>query len=195
MNPIERLIKELTRLPGIGEKTATRLAYHITRTEKEEAIKLATAISDVKQKIRFCPECLNLSENNICAICNDDRRDKSTICVVEEPQDAEAIEKTGTYLGVYHILHGVVSPLDGSGPEDVKLQELIDRIKKGGVKELIIATNPTTSGETTALYITKLVKPFGIKLTRLAFGIPFGGDIEYVDRSTLARSLEGRSIL
>lgn len=193
MNPIERLIKELSRLPGVGEKTATRLAYQITRWEKGDAERLASAISDVTQKMRHCPECFSLSETALCSICSDVKRDKSIICVVEDPQDAQAIEKTDTFHGVYHILHGAISPLDGVGPEEIRIAELGKRLKKGGIKELIVATNPTTSGEVTALYIAKLAKPFGTKLTRLAFGIPFGGDIEYVDRSTLARSIESRS--
>lgn len=195
MGPIERLIKELTRLPGIGEKTATRLAYQITRWGKNEARLLADAITDVKEKIGLCPVCFNLTENKSCGICSSVKRDKSIICVVEDPQDMQAIEKSGSFGGVYHILHGTLSPLDGIGPDDIRVQELVERLKSGTVKELIIATNPTTAGEATALFIARLVKPFNVKLTRIAFGIPFGGDLEYVDKSTLARSIEHRAAL
>lgn len=193
MNPIEKLITELAKLPGIGRKSAARLAYHITRSKTEEAMQLAEAIAEVKKKIRHCPECFDLVEDKACPICGSAARDKGTVCVVEEPQDAKAIENTGSFRGTYHILHGALSPLDGVGPDDIKANELVERLKKGGVRELIIATNPTTSGEATALYIARLAKPFNIKLTRIAFGVPFGGDIEYVDRSTLARSIESRS--
>lgn len=193
MNPIEKLITELAKLPGIGQKSAARLAYHITRSKAEEAMQLAVAISEVKKKMKHCPECFDLVENDSCPICSAPSRDKTTVCVVEEPQDAKAIENTGSFKGVYHILHGALSPLDGVGPDDIKANELVARIKKGTIKELIVATNPTTSGEATALYIARLAKPFNIKLTRIAFGVPFGGDIEYVDRSTLARSIESRS--
>ncbi|MBI2092630.1 MAG: recombination protein RecR [Deltaproteobacteria bacterium] len=195
MESIAKLIKELTRLPGIGEKTATRLAYYIARGHKDKALGLSSAISDVARKLKFCPDCLNLTEESYCRICNDPQRNKSIICVVEEAQDVLAIEKTGSFNGIYHVLHGSISPLDGMGPDDIKAAELIDRLKKTSVKELIIATNPTTSGEATALYIAKLAKPHGIAITRIAFGIPFGGDIEYVDKSTLGRSIATRSNL
>lgn len=195
MGPIERLISALKKLPSIGEKSATRLAYHIIRSNAEDAYALSSAINEVKQKIKHCPECFNLTENKSCPICTDPQRDKTTVCIVEEPQDAEAIEKTHAFKGIYHILHGALSPLDGIGPDDIKTLELVTRLKKGEIKELIIATNPTTQGEATALYIARIAKPFNIKLTRIAFGIPFGGDIEYVDKSTLARSIESRSNL
>lgn len=193
MEPLSKLIKSLTKLQGIGEKTATRLAYQIARWEKGDAIGLADAISDLKNKVTYCPDCFNLIENDFCPICTSANRNKSTICVVEEPQDAQAIEKTGTYNGLYHVLHGALSPLDGIGPDEIRSAELITRLKKNDITELIIATNPTTIGEATALYIAKLARPLNIKITRIAFGIPFGGDIEYIDKSTLARSIQTRS--
>lgn len=195
MDPIEKLIRELGQLPGVGVKTATRLAYHLLRCNKDEAMALAGAIKIAKEKISFCPECFNHAEDGICPICTDDKRDRTVVCVVEEPQDVQAIERTGAFQGTYHILHGAISPLDGIGPDEIRLKELIVRLGTKEIKELIIATNPTTTGEATALYIAKLAKPTGVKLTRIAFGIPFGGDIEYVDRSTLARSIEYRSSL
>jgi recombination protein RecR len=196
MHPLDKLIKALSGLPGIGERTASRLAYHITKWEKSEALRLADAISDVKQRIVFCSECCNLTETELCATCSDTSRDRDLICVVEEPQDALAIERTGSFKGTYHVLHGRIAPLDGIGPEQIRLKELFRRIqKRPSLKEVIVATNPTTEGEATALYISKILKPTGIKLTRIAFGIPFGGDIEYADRSTLARSMEFRSAL
>ena len=194
MNPLEKLIKELTKLPGIGEKTANRLAYNISKRDKNDALGLAFAIFDVKEKIVFCKKCCNLSESDVCKLCSDPKRDKHSICVVEEPQDAAAIERSGAFNGTYHILHGRVSPLDGVGPDQLKIKELLARIKgDANIKELVIATNPTTEGEATALYISNLTKGMDIKITRIAFGIPFGGDIEYIDRSTLARSIEFRS--
>lgn len=193
MGHIEKLIKELAKLPGIGEKSAARLAYHIVRGKKEDAVSLASAISEAKVKIRFCSRCFNLTEQELCPICSSGSRNKEIVCVVEHPEDASAVEKTGSFSGVYHILHGSISPLDGVGPDDIKLNELVLRLKGGGIKELVLATNPTSSGEATALYISKLAKPFGIKVSRIAFGIPFGSDIEYIDKATLARSLESRS--
>lgn len=193
MEPLSKLIKSLTKLQGIGEKTATRLAYQIARWEKGDAIGLADAISDLKNKVTYCADCFNLVESDFCPICTNSNRNKSTVCVVEEPQDAQAIEKTGSYNGLYHVLHGALSPLDGIGPDEIKSAELIARLKKNNITELIIATNPTTTGEATALYIAKLAKPLNIKITRIAFGIPFGGDIEYIDKSTLARSIQTRS--
>jgi len=192
MEKIDRLVRELCRLPGVGQKTALRLAYNILKWKNEDALNLAQAIVDAKEKVKFCPECFNLAENGVCPICTDHRRDKSIVCVVEEPQDAQAVERTGSFRGVYHVLHGAVSPLDGVGPDELRLVELSERLKKGEIVELIIATNPTAVGEATAFYIAKIAKPTGIKITRIAFGIPFGGDIEYVDRSTLAKSLESR---
>lgn len=193
MNPIERLIQELAKLPGIGQKTAARLAYHIARGDKEEAKDLSAAILDVKERVRFCSECCNLAEGPTCHICASHGRNRSIICVVEEPQDVEAIERSASFNGSYHVLHGAISPLDGIGPDEVRIQELLTRLKRGGVTELIIATNPTTAGEATSIYLARVARPFVEKVTRIAFGIPFGGDIEYVDRSTLARSITSRS--
>jgi len=194
MNPLEKLVKELTKLPGIGEKTANRLAYNISKRDKDDALGLANAIFDVKQRIVFCKICCNLSEKSVCNICSDPKREKGSVCVVEEPQDAVAIERSGSFNGTYHVLHGRISPLDGFGPDQIKLKELLERIKNNAaIKEIIIATNPTTEGEATALYISNLTKGMNVRLSRIAFGIPFGGDIEYIDRSTLARSMEFRS--
>ncbi len=193
MNPIERLIQQLSKLPGIGQKTAARLAYHIARGDKQEAKELGGAIFDVKEKVRFCSECCNLAEGPTCRLCASYGRNRSIICVVEEPQDVEAIERSASFNGSYHVLHGAISPLDGIGPDEVRIQELLIRLKAGGVTELIIATNPTTAGEATAIYLAKVARSFVGKVTRIAFGIPFGGDIEYVDRSTLARSIATRS--
>jgi recombination protein RecR len=195
MGPINRLIGALKKLPGIGEKSAARLAYHIMRAPRDEAMRLASSIIEVKEKISLCPECFNLTEEKNCPTCTDPQRDKTTVCIVEDPQDAQAIEATGSFRGVYHVLHGALSPLDGIGPDDLKANELLTRIKRQSVKEVIIATNPTTAGEATAIYITRLARPLGIKISRIAFGIPFGGDIEYADRSTLARSIETRTVI
>lgn len=195
MDPANKLIKELTKLPGIGEKSAARLAYHIMRAPKNDALSLAGAIVDIKEKIKFCSNCFNLTEMDPCRICSNPKRDHSIICVVEHPQDALAIEKTGAFRGAYHILHGVVSPLDGVGPDDVRIKELIERLKTSEVRELIIATNPTTEGEATSLYIARLASSYNLSISRIALGIPFGGDIEYVDKTTLSRSIELRSTL
>jgi len=195
MGPIDRLVAALKKLPGVGEKSALRFAYHLMRCPREDALQLASAIREVKEKVRLCPKCFNLVEAESCPICNDPKRDPTTVCIVEEPQDAQAIEKTAAFKGSYHVLHGVLSPLDGIGPDDLKANELLARVKKDGVKELIIATNPTAAGEATAIYISRLAGPLGLKISRIAFGIPFGGDIEYADRSTLARSIETRTLI
>lgn len=189
---LDNLIKELSKLPGIGNKTATRLAFHILRQPKQYAQGLAQAMVDVKDKIGFCSECLNLAEHNPCEICADPRRDSSTICVVENPADILAVEKTRQFRGKYHILHGAISPLDGIGPDELKISELLKRVNKAQVHEIILATNASVEGETTALYLTKLLKPKGVKLTRIASGIPIGSDLEYVDASTLSRAFEAR---
>jgi recombination protein RecR len=189
---VKRLIKELGRFPGIGEKTATRLATFILRAPPDEARMLAESIMEVKEKIRFCPVCFNLTERELCEICADPLRDGETICVVEEPDSLIAIEESGSFRGTYHVLHGALSPLDGIGPERLRLQELLDRICRNQVRELIVATNPNVQGEATALLITKLVKEKDIKVTRIALGIPFGGDLKYTDRRTLAKSMEFR---
>ena len=190
--PIERLIQELSRLPGIGRKTAGRLAFYILRIPKSEAQELARGIIDVKEKIQLCSVCFNLTDKDPCGICSDPRRNNEVICVVEEPNDLMAIEGTGNFNGKYHVLHGTLSPLDGIGPEDIKAKELLERLKAGKVKEVIMATNPNVEGGATALYLTKLIKPLGVKVTRIAYGIPMGGDIEYTDGVTLAKALEGR---
>lgn len=190
--PIHQLVKKLARLPGVGEKTASRLALHILRSSKEEAYDLARSIVNVKEKITFCTICYNLTDENPCKICKDEKRDKETICVVEEPGDLMALENSGEFKGTYHVLLGVISPLDGMTPDDIKIQELLGRLKNGQVKEVIVATNPTTNGNATALYLSKLIKPLGIKVTRIAQGIPIGGDIEYTDEVTLKKAMEGR---
>ncbi|MFA4915836.1 MAG: recombination mediator RecR [Syntrophales bacterium] len=190
--PVKRLIKELGRFPGIGEKTATRLATFILRASEHDARTLAESIIEVKEKIKFCRSCFNLAENEICEICADPSRDRHTICVVEEPDSLIAIEESGSFTGTYHVLHGVLSPLDGVGPERLRLKDLLDRIARNQISELIVATNPNAQGEATALLITKLVKEKDIKVTRIALGIPFGGDLKYTDRRTLAKSMEFR---
>jgi recombination protein RecR len=190
--PIERLINELSKLPGIGRKTAARLAFHILRVQKGKAQELARAIIDVKEKIQLCSVCFNLTDRDPCGICNDSRRNDEVICVVEEPNDLMAIEGTGDYHGKYHVLHGTLSPLEGIGPEDIKAKELLERLESGKVKEVIMATNPNVEGGATALYLTKLIKPLGVRITRIAYGIPMGGDIEYTDGVTLVKAMEGR---
>jgi len=190
--PIKRLIGELGKLPGIGEKTATRLATFILRASEEDARKLAQSILEVKQKIRFCSLCFNLAEGVLCEICMDPTRDKNLICVVEEPDSLVAIEESGSFRGTYHVLHGALSPLDGIGPDHLRLQELLKRIAENGAEEIIVATNPSVQGEATALLINKSVKPLGIRVTRIALGVPVGGDLKYMDRMTLSKSMEYR---
>lgn len=191
---LEKLIAELSKLPGIGRKSAQRMAFYILKQSEEDVEKLAQAILDVKQKTRACSVCFNLTEEDPCPICQDPSRDRRTICVVEEPHDILAIEKLGQYRGLYHVLGGVLSPLDNIGPEDLHVRELLERCKQG-VEEVIIATNPSIEGEATAIYLSKLLKPMGIKITRIARGIPAGSDLEFVDEVTLLRALEGRSDL
>ena len=190
--PIKRLIKELSRLPGIGEKTAARLAAHILRASDEDARRLAESILDVKLKIRLCSVCFNLAEGEICEICADAGRNRELVCIVEEPDSLIALEESGEYRGVYHVLHGALSPLDGIGPEQLRIRELLARIAAHPVAEVIVATNPSVAGETTALMISKLLKERGVKVTRIALGIPVGGDLKYADRMTLAKCLEFR---
>jgi len=192
---LDSLINQLSKLPQIGRKTAQRLAMFIIKQPKEEVEKLSTALIDVKSKIKFCKVCCNLTEEEICKICRSDKRTKNTICVVEEPADVYAVEKTNEYRGLYHVLHGRISPLDGIGPNDIRIQELIYRLDESSndkVDELILALNPTVEGETTILYLTKLLKPFDIKITRIARGIPIGADLELADSVTLAKAIEGR---
>ncbi len=189
---IDNLIHELSKLPGIGQKTATRLSLYIIRISKENAYKLTECIKKVKEEITLCSTCYNLTDKNPCNICSNSRRQNDVICVVEESGDLISIEKTKQFNGKYHVLHGVLSPLNNIGPEDLKINELIVRLKKGETKEVIIATNPNAEGEATALYLANLIQPMGIKVTRIAQGIPTGGDIEYVDQVTLTKSLKGR---
>jgi recombination protein RecR len=190
--PIDRLVEALTKLPGIGRKTASRLAFHILRSSPSEAQELARAIVDVKEKIHLCSICFNLTDEDPCEICQDDGRSKEVLCIVEGPNDLMALENTGEYKGKYHVLHGTISPLEGVGPEDIKIKELMERLRKENVTEVILATNPTVEGGTTALYLTDLIRPLGIKVTRIAYGIPVGSEIEYADGMTLSKALEGR---
>lgn len=190
--PIARLLEELERLPGIGPKSAQRIAFHILRGDADAASRLAEAIVDVKRSIHFCSRCFNFAEDDLCDICDDPRRDSAVICVVEEPRDVVAVEKTGEFHGMYHVLQGAISPADGIGPEQLRIRELVDRVRDGNVRELIIATDPDAEGETTALYIARLLKPLGVQVTRIASGLPVGGDLEYADEVTLGRALEGR---
>ena len=191
--PLTELINQFSRLPGIGKKTAQRLAYSILEQPPERAKAFAEALINAREKIHFCKCCQSLTDLDVCQICSDVRRDKSVICVVEDPRDVMAFERTREFSGVYHVLHGVISPLDNVGPDKLRIKELMARLSDGTVKEIIMATNPTVEGEATASYISRLVKPMGIKVTRLAYGIPVGGDLEYADEYTLARALEGRN--
>lgn len=190
--PILRLIKELTKLPGVGEKTASRLAMYIIRSSPEDVENLARALREVKEKIHLCSRCFNLTEQDPCAICADPRRDNKIICVVSSPEDLMAIEKSRSFQGIYHVLHGVLSPLDGIGPQDLKIQELLTRLPHEKIAEVILATNPSAEGEATAQYLAQLIKPLSIKITRIARGVPMGGDLQYIDEVTLGKSLENR---
>lgn len=190
--PIANLIEQLSKLPGIGKKTAQRLAFYILEMDNVEAEKLAYSIKEAKEKIHYCKVCCNLTDQEICSICSDSKRDRSIICVVEGAKDVVAMEKTREYKGLYHVLHGVISPMENVGPNDIRIKELLDRLKDGDVEEVIIATNPTVEGEATALYIAKLLKPLGLKITRIAYGIPVGGDLEYYDEVTLSKAMENR---
>jgi recombination protein RecR len=190
--PIQELIDELARLPGIGPKSAQRLAFWLVKAPSDEAKRLANAIVEVKDRIAFCRECGNVAEGDLCRICSDASRDPTLICVVEEPKDAATIEKAALIRGRYHILGGAISPLDGVGPEDLRVQELLDRVERNQVVEVILATNPNLEGNATAMYVSALLKPLGVKVTRLASGLPVGGDLEYADEVTLSQALEGR---
>ncbi len=192
VDSIEKLIEEFSKFPGIGKKTAQRMAFFVLKQRKEEAESLAQAVLDVKEKVRYCSVCFNITEDDPCSICKDEKRDKSIICVVEEANDVAALEKTNQFKGLYHVLGGALSPLEGVGPDDLKVKELLVRLKDGKVKEVIIATNPSAEGEATAVYLSKLIKPLGVKVTRIARGLPAGGDLEYADQTTLANALEGR---
>jgi recombination protein RecR len=190
--PIARLIEELRKLPGVGQKTAQRLAYNILRRPREDAERLSRALLDVKDKIRYCSRCNNLSEEDPCRFCTSPSRSAETVCVVEEPNDILSIERTRDYRGQYHVLHGVLSPINGIGPEDLKIENLLDRLREGIVREVILATNPNVEGEATAIYLAKLIKPTGVKVSRIALGVPVGSDLEFADEVTMTRALEGR---
>lgn len=193
--PIVRLVEAFHRLPGIGPKSAQRLAFHLLRVPEHEAAELANAILDVKQKIRFCSICLNITETDPCSYCSNEGRDASQICVVEQPLDIVALERSGVFKGRYHVLHGCLNPLEGLGPEQIHVRELLARVKEGAVSEVIMATNPSLEGEATAMYVQRLLAPLGVRVTRLARGLPSGADLEYTDDVTLARALEGRQAL
>ena len=191
--PLQVLCEQFQRLSGIGRKTALRLAFSVLESSEEEAAAFAQAILDAKTKIHLCPICQNLTDREICSVCDDPRRDPSTICVVEDPRAVLALEKVKEYRGLYHVLHGVITPLDGVGPDQLHIQELMERLASGTVEELIMAMNPTVEGEATASYLSRLTKPMGLKVTRLAYGIPVGGELEYADDHTLVRALAGRN--
>lgn len=191
--PLLNLVEQFERLPGIGKKSAQRLAFHVLNMPKEKAKKFADAIMEAQEKIHKCTVCQNLTDQEQCQICSDPQRDRSTICVVEDPRDVLAIERTKEYNGLYHVLHGLISPMNGIGPDQLSVKELMSRMGDGVVKEVIMATNPTVEGEATAMYLARLLKPMGIKVTRLAYGIPVGGNLEYADEVTLYRAIEGRS--
>jgi recombination protein RecR len=190
--PLARLIEHLQRLPGIGAKSAQRLAFHILRTPRDAADQLCTAVQDVKDRVTYCSTCNNITDVDPCAFCTDERRERHVICVVEEPQNVAAIEKTREFRGVYHVLMGALSPLQGIGPDDLKIRGLLTRVGEGGVNEVVLATNPNVEGEATALYLARLLKPLGVRVTRIATGIPVGSDIEYADEVTMSKAMEGR---
>ncbi len=189
---LAKLVKEFVRLPGIGQKTAQRLAFHMMKANTDDALRLANAIRDVKEFVTFCVQCRNIAESELCEICQDPKRDRTKILVVEEPSTLYAIDQSRSYKGLYHVLMGSLSPLDGVGPSDIRLKELELRVQGGGIEEIIVATNPTIEGEATAIYLTKVLKPYGVKVSRIAYGIPVGMDIEYADEVTLTKSIEGR---
>ena len=190
--PVQSLIDELGRLPGIGPKSAQRIAFHLLKASPDDANRLAHAIREAKEKVRFCERCFNVADGPLCPICSDDRRDPTIVCVVEESRDIVAIERTGEFRGRYHVLLGAMSPLEGIGPEQLKIRELLNRIGPEGIEEVIVCTNPNTEGEVTAMYLARMLKPLGLTVTRIASGLPVGGDLEYADELTLGRALEGR---
>jgi recombination protein RecR len=189
---LAHLVAELARLPGIGKKTAQRLAFHLLRAPREEALALASAIAEVKDRIRYCGTCGNFTEEETCEICRNASRDASIICVVEQPTDLVALEGSREYRGLYHVLHGALSPLEGSRPEDLRIEQLLERLRAGGVREVILATNPTVEGDATAFYLARVIRPLGVRVSRIARGIPMGGDLEFADNVTLARAIAGR---
>lgn len=190
--PVENLIEELRKLPGIGPKSAQRIAFYLLKVPRKEALKLAQAIAEAKDRVKFCQICFNVTERDICEICSNSKRDSSAICVVEEPMDIVAIERTNEYKGLYHVLGGAISPIENIGPSEIRIKELLARVKEGQVTEVIVATNPNIEGETTAMYISRILSPLQIKVTRLASGLPVGGDLEYADELTLGKALAGR---
>ena len=190
--PVQDLIDQLGRMPGVGPKSAQRIAFHLLKLPRDDALRLAGAIVEVKDKVTFCPRCFNIAEGAECNICSDARRDTTVICVVEEPKDIVSVEKTGEFRGRYHVLQGAISPIDGIGPDQLKVKELLGRLDDEAVTELILCTNPNLEGEATAMYLSRLIKPLGVKVTRIASGLPVGGDLEYADELTLGRALEGR---
>jgi recombination protein RecR len=190
--PVQDLIDELGRLPGVGPKSAQRIAFHLLKLPKDDALRLAKSIVEAKDRVAWCQRCFNLSEGDLCGICDDDRRDAHTLCVVEEPKDLVAVEKTGEYKGKYHVLQGAISPIEGIGPDQLRVKELLGRIEPEGVTEVILCTNPNIEGEATAMYLGRLLTPLGLTVTRIASGLPVGGDLEYADELTLGRALEGR---
>jgi recombination protein RecR len=190
--PVQELIDELGRLPGVGPKSAQRIAFHLLKVAKPDALRLANAISQAKDRVSFCQRCFNIAEGDACELCTDDRRDPTLLCVVEEPRDIVAVEKTQEFNGRYHVLQGAISPIEGVGPEQLRIRELLQRLDAEGVEEVILCTNPNLEGEATAMYLSRLLKPLDVKVTRIASGLPVGGDLEYADELTLGRALEGR---
>ncbi|MCZ7528271.1 MAG: recombination mediator RecR [Acidimicrobiia bacterium] len=190
--PVQVLIDELGRLPGIGPKSAQRIAYHLLKVPAEDARRLARAIVEAKERVSWCRRCFNIAEGELCSVCRDERRDPTVLCVVEEPRDTVAVERTGEHRGRYHVLQGAISPIEGIGPEQLRVRELLDRVGAEGVQEVILATNPNIEGEATAMYLVRLLKPLGVRVTRIASGLPVGGDLEYADEVTLGRAFEGR---
>ena len=193
--PVQDLIDELGRLPGVGPKSAQRIAFHLLKVETEDAMRLARAIGEVKERVGFCTRCYNIAEGDECGMCGDTRRDTTVVCVVEEPRDVVAIERTREFNGRYHVLQGAISPIEGIGPDQLRVRELLGRIGDEGIEEVIVGTNPNIEGEATAMYLAKLLQPLGITVTRIASGLPVGGDLEYADELTLGRALEGRRVL
>ena len=189
---VQTLIDELGKLPGVGPKSAQRIAFHLVKLSEEDAIRLSTAIREAKERVRFCEKCFNMSDEPICEICSDSRRDPSLVCVVEEPRDIVAVERTQEYKGFYHVLQGAINPIDGIGPEQLRVKELLTRLQENPISEVILCTNPNIEGEATAMYLARLLEPLGLSITRIASGLPVGGDLEYADELTLGRALEGR---
>ena len=189
---VQLLIDELGKLPGVGPKSAQRIAFHLVKLPEQDALRLASAITEAKEKVRFCSSCFNMADDQLCEICNDHRRDASLICVVEEPRDIVAVEKTHEFKGHYHVLQGAINPIDGIGPDELRIRELLKRLQEGSIEEVILCTNPNIEGEATAMYLAKLIEPLGVSVSRIASGLPVGGDLEYADELTLGRAIEGR---